>query len=380
MVVQGHAGTGCTGLNMNVAFRTDASIQIGIGHVMRCLTLADALATKGNQCTFICREHTGNLIEHIRSKGHAVHSLPMGSEADVDLAHSAWLGATQAQDAHACAQLLAELQPDWLVVDHYALDFRWEEELASHCGQVMVIDDLVDRPHTCDMVLDQTFGRHADDYRPLVPENCTLLCGSNYSLLRPEFASLRPYSLQRRVQPKLKHLLITMGGVDKDNVTVQVLNALRACTLPPDCEITVVMGATAPWLAEVPQLAQTMPWPTTVRVGVDNMAQLMADSDLAIGAAGATSWERCCLGLPSILVVLAANQTSIARALSEAGAVVQLELPELSRQLAHTTAIRGDQRALTAMSHAASQICSGEGATHVLNLLMKASYEDHLAL
>ena len=380
MAVQSHAGASRKRLTMKVLFRTDASIQIGTGHVMRCLTLADALAAKGAQCTFICRQHAGNLIEYIRNKGHAVNSLHMGTGADADLAHSEWLGATQAQDAQACASTTATLQPDWLVVDHYALDARWESALAKHCGQVMVIDDLADRPHACQVLLDQTFGRNAKDYRPLVPDDCTLLCGSTYALLRPEFAALRPYSLQRRVQPKLKHLLVTLGGVDKDNVTAQVLNALRGCPLPADCEITVVMGATAPWLAAVQQQAQTMAWPTTVRVGVSNMAQLMADSDLAIGAAGATSWERCCLGLPSILVVLADNQASIAAALANAGAVVQLELPDLPRLLAQIPAASGDPAALTSMSQAASKICNGEGAERVASQIMRAHNEDHIAL
>jgi len=380
MAVQSHAGTGCPRLDMKVAFRTDASLQIGTGHVMRCLTLADALAAKGAQCTFICREHPGNLIEYTRNKGHAVYSLPMGIGADADLAHSGWLGATQAQDAQACASTIATLRPDWLVVDHYALDARWECALAEHCGQVMVIDDLADRPHHCNLLLDQTFGRDAKDYRPLVPDDCTLLCGSSYALLRPEFAALRPYSLQRRAQPKLKHLLITMGGVDKDNVTAQVLNALHACALPAECVITVVMGSTAPWLADVQKQALNMPWPTTVLVGANHMAQLMADSDLAIGAAGATSWERCCLGVPSILVVLAANQTSIAAALTSAGAVVQLGLPDLPRLLAQIPAASGDHVELTSMSQAASQICKGEGAELVVSAIMKVCHENNVAL
>ncbi len=320
---------------MQVAFRTDASIQIGTGHVMRCLTLADALAAKGAQCTFICREHAGNLVEHIRSKGHNVHGLPVGRGADTSLPHSAWLGATQAQDLEAFVPLLAKLQPDWLVVDHYALDACWESAVVRHCTNLMVIDDLGDRPHVCNLLLDQTFGRDAKDYRPLVPDDCTLLCGSNYALLRPEFAALRSYSLHRRAQPKLKHLLITMGGVDKDNVTAQVLNALRACSLPADCEITVVMGSKAPWLTDVQQQAQRMPCPTTVRIGVNNMAQLMADSDLAIGAAGATSWERCCLGLPTVIVVLADNQRYAAGLLEAAKAARILQLDNnLPTQLA----------------------------------------------
>jgi UDP-2,4-diacetamido-2,4,6-trideoxy-beta-L-altropyranose hydrolase len=356
---------------MKVVFRTDASLQIGTGHVMRCLTLADALAAKGAQCEFICREHPGHLIAHIRGKGYTVHSLPMGSEADANLAHSKWLGATQAQDAQACVPIVARLQPDWLVVDHYALDASWESVLAPQCRQVLVIDDLADRPHTCKLLLDQNFGRTAGDYRPLVPNDCTLLCGSSYALLRPEFVALRPYSLQRRAQPQLKQLLITMGGVDKDNITSQVLIALHNCPLPHDCEITVVMGATAPWLDKVQQQAQTMAWPTTVRVGVTNMAQLMADSDLAIGAAGATSWERCCLGLPTIILVLAENQLSVAQSLTSAGAAKLIELNEnvierLSAQLAQLVTALPE---LYFISAAASAIVDGLGVYAVSKLL-----------
>src|SRR5690606_2585434 len=145
--------------------------------------------------------------------------------------HSHWLGATQTQDAAGCVPILAKLNPDWLIVDHYALDARWERALKPHYRKLMVIDDLADRPHQCDLLLDQTFGRDAEDYQTWVPANCRLLCGSHYALLRPEFAALRPYSLARRATPQLRQLLITMGGVDKDNATGQVLEALRASQL-----------------------------------------------------------------------------------------------------------------------------------------------------
>lgn len=358
MAVQSHER-----LTMQVVFRTDASIQIGAGHVMRCLALADALVAEGAQCTFICREHAGNLIEHIRSKGHGVHGLPLGYGTDTSLAHSAWLGSTQTQDLESCVPLLAKLHPDWLVVDHYALDVQWEVEAGKVCANLMVIDDLADRPHACKLLLDQTFGRNARDYCSLVPEGCTLLCGSSYALLRPEFAALRPYSLQRREHPQLKHLLITMGGVDKDNVTAQVLNALRGCPLPADCEITVVMGATAPWLADVQQQALTMPWSTRVGVGVNSMAQLMADSDLAIGAAGATSWERCCLGLPTVMLVLAENQSAVAHGLEKTGASIVIRLSNsLVPQLASSISeICNSATNLIRMSQAARTVVNGQG-------------------
>lgn len=377
---------------MKVVFRTDASLHIGTGHVMRCLTLADALAARGAHCQFICRAHEGNLIDYIRQRGFQVHALPLlpanASAADPaptrpvnnEPAHSHWLGATQAQDAQTCAPILATQQPDWLIVDHYALDACWEQALAPHYRQLMVIDDLADRPHACDLLLDQTFGRDAADYRPLVPAQCQLLCGSSYALLRPEFAALRPYSLQRRTQPQLRNLLISMGGVDKDNVTSKILIALRASPLPTDCQITVVMGTTAPWLAQVQQLAQDMPWPTQVLVGVSNMAQLMADSDLAIGAAGATSWERCCLGLPTIMLALADNQRKIAKVLSETGVAHFLDSSKLNDQLLITTEC-SQPLWLGAMSTAAAAVTEGQGAARVVEaLIYKNQYANQFAV
>lgn len=359
---------------MKVIIRADASIHIGTGHVMRCITLADALSQKNANCQFICKAHAGHLIDLIRSKGYVVHVLPLteqASDATADeLAHSQWLGATQLQDASACLPIVLTQKPDWLVVDHYALDARWEQQLAPHYGKLMVIDDLADRRHVCDLLLDQTYGRDAAEYKALVPADCQLLCGAQYALLRPEFAALRPYSLKRRVQPQLWNLLITMGGVDKDNVSSQVLIALRASPLPPDCQITVVIGSTGPWLAQVQQLAQEMPWATQVLVGVKDMAHLMADSDLAIGAAGATSWERCCLGLPTIMLVLASNQKHVAQALKQAGAAriiqrtedIALCLPRLLNELLKQPA------AFQTMSQSAASIVDGQG---IANLIYK---------
>ncbi len=359
---------------MNVVFRVDASLEMGTGHVMRCLTLADAFAQRRAECHFLCREHPGHLVELIRSKGFIVHLLPSelpSSGGREGLVHAAWLGATQKQDIRACQPILQTLHPDLLVVDHYALDSRWEVALKPHYDKLMVIDDLADRPHECNLLLDQTFGRDTEDYRAWVPANCQLLCGSQYALLRPEFVELRPYSLDRRVSPRLRQLLISMGGVDKDNAAGQVLEALSTSSLPADSQITVIMGSNAPWLAEVKRQAEDMPWPTKVQVGVSNMAQLMADSDLAIGAAGATSWERCCLGLPTIMLVLAANQQQVARGLGKAGAARIIEqaqcinecLPSLLEPLI------ADSTLLLAMSQSALHIVDGHGVDTVIKLL-----------
>ncbi|MDC1160498.1 UDP-2,4-diacetamido-2,4,6-trideoxy-beta-L-altropyranose hydrolase [Luminiphilus sp.] len=364
---------------MKFVFRTDASLLIGTGHVMRCLAFADLLLSRGAECVFICREHEGNLIGHIRRKGHLVHSLPVLGDTDTSLGHSSWLGATQTQDVRACVSLLSEIQPDWLVVDHYAIDAYWESSVEKHCGHLLVIDDLADRSHHCSVLVDQTHDRNVADYYPFVPKECHLLCGASYALLRPEFAELRSYSLQRRARPELKRLLISMGGVDRGNVTAEVLTALRDSPLPRDCEITVVLGETAPWRADVERKAEGMRWPVTLLQAVTNMAELLADSDLAIGASGSATWERCCMGLPSVMVVLAENQNRIAEAVEAAGAGVRLDASRLSL-LRHMPLITGDQVKLRSMSKAASAICDGTGAAEIAARIMRCSYEDSVAL
>lgn len=367
---------------MRVAFRVDASIEIGTGHVMRCLTLADALAARGADCHFICREHPGNLNSSVRQKDYPLHALSVAVWQETldaqdwkphaePLAHSKWLGTSQSADVAICAPILDRLQPDWLVVDHYALDERWEGAVAGGYRKLMVIDDLADRSHVCDLLLDQTFGRAPEEYQALVPAGCRLLCGSKYALLRPEFAARRQSSLQRRAQPRLRHLLVSLGGVDKDNGTGKVLEALRQSTLAGDCEITVVLGDTSPWLETVKKRAQDMPWTTRILSGVNDMAQLMADSDLAIGAAGTTSWERCCLGLPTIMLVLAANQQRVAEAIMNSGAGdlirrtqdITEELPQL------IGALRDNTARLAEMSHAAACMADGRGVDAVAQLM-----------
>lgn len=363
-------------MTLRIAFRTDASLQMGSGHVMRCLTLADALRTKGAQCHFISRAHPGHLIEVIRQRGYTVDSLvAVAQQTKAAIkngpAHSAWLGNTWETDAQETATVLASLQPDWLVVDHYALDQPWEAALQPHYKKLLVIDDLADRPHLCNLLLDQNLGRQPQDYAGLVNTHCKVLTGPQYALLRPDFAAQRLYSLQRRqTQTSIGRLLITMGGVDQDNATGQVLQALKACVLPADCRITVVMGLTAPWLQSVRELAAQMPWPTEIVVNVNDMAQRMADSDLAIGAAGSTSWERCCLGLPTLIAVLAENQQLGAQAMEAAHAAHLIgAVGDIATQLPLAVAELIDPACRSRMSLAASAITDGRGIDKVLSAM-----------
>ena len=367
---------------MKIAFRTDASLQMGSGHVMRCLTLADALKAQGAQCHFISREHSGNLLEIIPQRGHGVTGLPTAlpqlsniADAIPKLAHAAWLGCDWQTDAQQTCAILSTLQPNWLVVDHYALDQRWEVAVQPHYQKLMVIDDLADRTHYCDLLLDQNLGRQPQDYVNLVPTTCQVFTGPYYALLRPEFAALREYSLKRRTNSEhkqIRQLLITMGGVDMPNATGKVLQALKTIPLPADCHITVVMGSTAPWLAQVRELAEKMPWPTSVLVNINDMAQRMADSDLAIGAAGSTSWERCCLGLPTLMVVLADNQKEVAVHLEKTGSanylVINNQLPQQIQDCLQHFLNKSDR--LSQMSIKSSKITNGQGVEHVVALIL----------
>ncbi|WP_320200355.1 UDP-2,4-diacetamido-2,4,6-trideoxy-beta-L-altropyranose hydrolase [Agrobacterium sp. rho-13.3] len=362
---------------MKVAIRADASLDIGTGHIMRCLTLADHLTSAGAEVRFLCRVMEGNLIDFIQRRNYLVETLPsLATRPPVDNtadrpAHHSWLGKSMEADASDTIHALGAASPDWLIVDHYAINNRWETKLRPHCKNIMVIDDLADRSHNCDILLDQSLGRMTEDYSNLVPVGCRIAAGAGYALLRSEFASLRDESLVRRRSSEVKNILITMGGIDKDNVTSRVMDALRHCKLSSDTRISVVMGGQSPWLSLVREKATTLDWPTEVIVDTQDMARLMSESDVAIGAAGSTSWERCCLGLPSIIMVLAENQALIARSLDEIGAALMVsDMTVLNRLLPSALDPLIEREFLrSAMSEAAAAIVDGYGASRVLDFL-----------
>ncbi len=346
---------------MNIVFRADASVQMGIGHIMRCLTLADAFRQNGDTVHFICRQLDGHMIETIEDKKYPVFAL------DAFTSDSA-LKDIQTEDARACRPIIEKIRPDWLIVDHYALDIQWHRLLKPLCKKLMVIDDLADREHLCDVLLDQTYQRQESDYAALVPASCKILAGSQYALLRPEFYQLRDKSLKRRLSPRLNNMLISLGGTDSENVTGQVLHALQQCVLPSTLTITVVLGPTAPHLNTVQTLADTMPNATHVKVNVQNMAELMSDSDIAIGAAGTTTWERCCLGLPTITLVLADNQRMIAELLAKEQVIWLVKKENLVQNLSHIfSGLMPD--ALAAKSRKAMQMTDGLGVNRVISAI-----------
>lgn len=349
---------------MKIFIRVDASLEIGTGHVMRCLTLAAVFKDNGADVEFICRKHEGNLIDKICGIGFKVNELKLLDQAKVDskLTHSHWLNATQRRDAEDCIHILRGKKIDWLIVDHYALDEDWQNHLRPYYEKLMVIDDLADRNHQCDILLDQTFGRQHQDYSALNYNDCQLLLGSQYALLRPEFSKWRVDSLERRSTSDFKHLLVTMGGVDIENFTGLILDELRTSSLPHDVNITVLMGRDSPHLCSVKSKASELPYNTSVKVAVENMAEIMTNADIAIGAAGATTWERCCLGLPTIQIIVARNQQFLAETLARQSIVKLIKkIKEIPYLLKSSSEWMGDCSSL------AASICDGMGSHRVFN-------------
>ena len=205
---------------MAVVIRADASTRIGIGHVMRCLTLADALQGRGVDVVFVCREFTGHCIPLIQDRGYGAYVLEKPSSSlslidDGEPDHALWLEVSWQQDAEETLSILkrADVTIDSLVIDHYALDFRWHQFFRQHTQKIMVIDDLEDRKHDCDVLLDQTYGRSGSDYQGLVPEGSRVLLGANYALLRPQFVKKRQKSIDRRGgTSNIRRILVSMGG------------------------------------------------------------------------------------------------------------------------------------------------------------------------
>ncbi len=313
---------------LRVIFRTDASVHIGIGHVMRCLTLAEALRERGAECRFICREHEGHLLEQIRQRGFDAYGLPVaefaepaGSQAKQDPGQAAWLGADWATDAAQTKVGAGGTAVDWVIVDHYTLDAQWERAIRPICHRLMVIDDLADRPHDCDVLLDQNFYWNQDQrYQGLLPKQCKTLLGPAYVLLRPEFEKARQ-GLRTR-DGNVKRMLVFFGGSDPKNQTRTVLAALKKMNTP-DISVDVVVGHTNPNRHSIQVLCDQLSG-VTYQCNVSNMAELIENADLGIGAGGSAMWERCYLGLPTITAAFAENQVRTTEDVAQLGAIEYL--------------------------------------------------------
>jgi UDP-2,4-diacetamido-2,4,6-trideoxy-beta-L-altropyranose hydrolase len=371
-----------TMIAQEVVFRTDASLQIGTGHVMRCLTLADALKAAGARCRFICRELPGHLLDLIRQRGHeaiALSSAACQSTAEnsndgtKQLAHAEWLGVDWRTDAVQTEAALYGQPVEWLIVDHYALDAHWEAALKSQYRKLMVIDDLADREHICDVLLDQNLIETMETrYRDKVPAHCTCLIGPPYALVRPEFNYLRPTSLARRQEPILDRLLIFMGGSDPEIETCKVIAGIQ---LSKKCwrHIDVVVGQGFPALHNLKASLATLP-STALHIQTPDMAKLMSAADLAVTAGGSVTWEKCALGLPSLVVILGENQRPIASMLHARGAQRTLGMNTDLSPACYAKYLDEVQTSdLAQMINCASTVCDGLGTQSALKALTNHS-------
>jgi len=353
---------------VNIAIRTDASRNIGSGHVMRCLTLADALSELGNEVVFICKEHDSNLIDKIIDSGYEVKGLPTTSVNcfDFPLAHGEWLGGTQEDDAVKTIAAIKSVDADWMIVDHYAIDECWHKKIRSYVKRIFVIDDLGDRKYDCDILLDQNLGSTKEKYQELVPKGCELLLGPEYALLRSEFAQWRDKSLERRKQiTEPKNILVSFGGIDPHNITTEVINELSKISNLADSEVNVVLGGQSLHVNVVELAAKKSRLEINVHVDTDRMAELMSQADLAIGASGASAWERCALGLPTISYVIADNQKIIAEELLKKGAsIIAKSTKDLS------DAVSKIKESLNSISLASVRLVDGLGVSRVVDSLL----------
>lgn len=305
---------------MNIVIRTDASVAIGSGHVMRCLSLADVLRNHGACVQFICRLHDGNLCALIRERGFAVH--PLAKPANVPKSkgysdYSPGLGSTWQYDATETIAAVRRLgaRPDWLIVDHYGLSANWEGELRDSVGRIMVIDDLADRMHDCDLLLDQNLYDNADArYSGKVPESCQSLIGPRFSLLREEFSAARAGLLER--SGSVRRILVFFGGVDHENYTEVAIHALDGIR-HSDFGVDVVVGEKNCRRSQIQSECKSRNF--KFHVQSDRMAELMTEADIGIGAGGSTTWERCCVGLPCLTFSIAGNQTLLVSHAARAG-------------------------------------------------------------
>lgn len=333
---------------MTILVRADASPELGSGHVVRCVNLVQCLRDTGELVVLAASDITPVVAEWLHAQGFNVSRVPPLTEG--------------VEDASSCLRL--GLSPDLVIVDHYDLDAQWELVMRSSGATIVVIDDLANRPHDCDVLIDPSPVQDPRArYQGLVPEDARLFLGPAFALLREDF--LLP-NLARERDGTIERVLVFLGG----GVTSgQVLAVLQAIDLleGPLLEVVVLLGYSFPDQGPVHDFAVGRPWLSIVGV-TDDVPALMSWADLAIGSCGGASWERCAVGLPVLAAVTASNQVDNAMGLTKAGAAVVLgrigdiTLETWARAL---QVLAGDPAKVRAMSSAALHLTSGRVAARV---------------
>ena len=305
-----------------VVIRVDSSEQIGSGHLMRCLTLAERLRKDGAEVHFISRDLIGSLHRLVTEHEFSLHLL-LRHEAQANLTgYAAWLTVSQTMDAEETVSILSQIPPvDRLVVDSYALDIVWEQQMRPLVREIFVIDDLANRQHDCDILLDQNFYREMQHrYDGLVPPKCKLLLGPPHALLREEFYAARAHLRER--DGRLRRILVFYGGSDVTWETEKAIGALVQLQLS-SVAVDIVVGGSNPRRTHIEDLCAKHDF-LHYHCQVSNMTELMANADLCLGAGGTTTWERCFLGLPTIVTAVAENQIEICEDCAAVGYICYL--------------------------------------------------------
>ena len=356
-------------MSKRILLRVDASSEIGTGHVMRCLALSNEAKQRGWECTFVLRDPDDEIIKYITSFSHRVEKLTSidGEKITYNAtAHGDWLPVSQIKDANETAEVIRELDPDWIIVDHYALDATWLSIVEKSNSKILVIDDLGDRELICDVLLDQNLGASAEKYHGKLPSNCRLLLGPTFALLRSEFKDWRERSLEGRLNRNVENILITMGGVDTGNYTLRTLIEVAKSEYAKKCVFTVVIGSSYPHSDALHEFVNETKLRISVLSNVNNMAEIMSKSDLCIGAGGSTSWERCCLGLPTISFAIADNQIGVLAELEKETCTIISSLEKISSDFEKLLSEEHSQQ-VKKLSLNSSKMTDGNG----INLLLE---------
>ena len=316
---------------MLAVIRADASTSIGSGHVMRCLTLAHRLKKEKNvKVVFVMRDLPGNLIDVVEKQGFEVLKLSPANQKYSLNGYGLWLTVPMDVDAQQNIEILQHyLQEhgcdvvDRLIVDSYALDEQWELMLRPYCGEIMVIDDLANRRHDCDILLDQNFYLNKDvRYAGLVPEHCKMLLGPEHALLREEFYEAKKHLRKR--DGNIKNILVFYGGSDLTNETEKAIKALvqlhdEGYSFTAD----IITGLSNSRRGKIDKICSKYHF-FHYYCQVNNMAEFMNKADLMLGAGGSTTWERLYMELPALVTAVAENQIQGCEDCSQAGIIEYL--------------------------------------------------------
>jgi len=360
---------------MRILFRTDCSSDIGSGHLMRCLTLAEQFVARGGDVQFVCRQLPQAMLDRCYQANIKVSQLP--ANPSISLGPSYHMLYDWEEDADLTRQIIGNHTYDWIIVDHYGIDQRWQQKIRSACRWIMVIDDLGNRPHQCDLLLDQNLvANYSTRYQPWLPADCCRLLGPDYAMLQPQYQEFRSQATPRF--PPVSRILVYFGGADTFNLTGLTLGTLLKMELG-ELKMDVVAHLADPHFQAIKDLVDR---DSRVRLhhSLPSLAPLMVQADLAVGGGGATSWERCCLGLPTIVVSLADNQLPIARELHRRGVVEflgeasQIGASEIGAQQLFDSIWRMvHDPALPQRSQACMQLVDGMGINRVIQAIDQIS-------